>query len=92
MASATVSHDQIIHLLSELAHIKAPSVETDLIESGLLDSLLLVELVSGLEQRFDVRVSFDDIELDNFRSVKNITEFINQRGAPQTMAVSHQAE
>ena len=88
MTVATVSHDQIMRLISELAHTEALTAETDIIESGLLDSLLFVELLSGLEERFGVRVSFDDIELDNFRSVRQIAEFINRRSAQETMAVS----
>ena len=56
-----------------------------------MDHLTLVMLMSGLEERYGVRVSFDDIEFDNFRSVKKIAEFVNQRRAPQTMAVSGQA-
>jgi acyl carrier protein len=79
MTVTTVSHDQIMRLISEFAHIEAPSVETDLIESCLLDSLLFMELLSGLEERFGLRVNFDDIEFDNFRSVGNIAEFVNRR-------------
>jgi acyl carrier protein len=91
MTVATVSHDQITRLISELAHIEAPDVEADLIESGLLDSLLFVELMSRLEGRFGVRATFDDIELDNFRSVMKIAEFVNRRSSPQMMAVSCRA-
>ena len=88
MTIATVSDDQIMRLISELAHTEALSAETDIIESGLLDSLLFVELLSRLEERFGVSVTFDDIEFDNFRSARQIAEFINSRSAPQTMAVS----
>ena len=88
MTVATVSHDQIMRLISELAHTEALTAEADIIESGLLDSLLFVELLSGLGERFGVRVSFDDIELDNFRSVRQIAEFINRRSAQETLAVS----
>jgi acyl carrier protein len=80
-----------MRLISELAHTDAPSVETDIIESGLLDSLLFVELIAGLEERFGVHITLDDIELDNFRSVRKIAEFVNRRSAPQTMAVSGHA-
>ncbi len=91
MAGAKFSHDQISRLISDLAHIEAPSAETDLIESGLLDSLLVVELVVALEKRFGVHISFDDIEFDNFRSVKSIAEYASQRAAPQAMTASLKA-
>lgn len=81
-------HDRINKLLSARIHIEAPSVEVDLMESGLLDSLLLVELMAGLEEEFGVKISFDEIELDNFRSVARIAEFVRHQSAVQEMVLS----
>ncbi len=81
-------HDRINKLLSTRIHIEAPSVEVDLMESGLLDSLLLVELMAGIEEEFGVKISFDEIELDNFRSVARIAEFVRRQSAVQEMALS----
>jgi acyl carrier protein len=88
MTNGTVSYDQITHLLSEKVHINPPSLEADLLESGLLDSLTLVELMSSLEEQFGIHISFDEIEIDNFRSVKNIAEFINGHGTNKELVVS----
>ncbi|MCI0664375.1 MAG: acyl carrier protein [Acidobacteria bacterium] len=88
MTNGTVSYDQITHLLSEKVHIKPPSLEADLLESGLLDSLTLVELMSSLEEQFGIRISFDEIEIENFRSVKNIAEFVNGHGTNKELVVS----
>lgn len=88
MISNTVTHDQIIRLLSERVHVEAPSVDTDLMESGLLDSLTLVELMSSLEEEFGITISFDEIELDNFRSVASITEFVSQRSGVMELAAT----
>ncbi|MBK9707750.1 MAG: acyl carrier protein [Acidobacteria bacterium] len=79
--------NSIIRILSEKIHVEVPSVETDLMESGLLDSLTLVELMASLEEKFGISISFDDIELDNFRSVDRIAEFVgNQTSMNQMMA------
>jgi acyl carrier protein len=83
-----VSNDRIIHLLSERIHVEAPSADTDLMESGLLDSLTLVELMSSLEEQFGINISFDEIEIDNFRSARRIAEFVNRRSMLQEVAVS----
>ncbi|HEU0175666.1 MAG TPA: acyl carrier protein [Blastocatellia bacterium] len=88
MVLTAVSNDRIIHLLSERVNVEAPSADTDLMESGLLDSLTLVELMSSLEEQFGVHISFDEIEIDNFRSARRIAEFVNQRRRPQEMTVS----
>ncbi len=79
--------DRVTKLLSEKIHVEAPSAETDLMESGLLDSLTLVELMAGLEEEFGVKISFDEIELDNFRSVNRIAEFVAQQSAVEQPAL-----
>ena len=89
MVFSDVSTDQIIHLLSEKVHIQAPSADTDLMESGLLDSLTLVELMSSLEEQFGIHISFDEIEFDNFRSARRIAEFVNHRSRPQEVTVPY---
>ncbi|HKQ75614.1 MAG TPA: acyl carrier protein [Blastocatellia bacterium] len=89
MGLTAVSNDRIIHLLSERVHVEAPSADTDLMESGLLDSLTLVELMSTLEEQFGVHISFDEVEIDNFRSARRIAEFVNQRTSPQQVTISY---
>jgi acyl carrier protein len=89
MVLSAVSNDRIIHLLSERIHVEVPSADTDLMESGLLDSLTLVELMSSLEEQFGINISFDEVEIDNFRSARRIAEFVNQRSRPRAMAVSY---
>ncbi len=81
MVSDNILYDQITHLLSEKVLIEAQSVDTDLIDSGLLDSLTLVELMTSLEEQFGIHISFDEIEIDNFRSVTRIAEFVSQRSS-----------
>ena len=86
MVFSPVLNDQIIHLLSERVHVEAPSADTDLMESGLLDSLTLVELMSSLEEQFGINISFDEVEIDNFRSASRIAEFVNRRRNLQQLA------
>jgi methoxymalonate biosynthesis acyl carrier protein len=56
--------------------VLVPSTETDLLETGRLDSVGLVELLVRLEQRFGVRVELENLEIDHFRSVAAIATFI----------------
>jgi acyl carrier protein len=72
-------HDKITKLLSEKVLIEASTVETDLVETGLLDSLKLVELMTSLEDEFGITISFDEIEIENFRSVASIAEYVSRR-------------
>ena len=56
-------------LFAEKFNLDVASAETDLIETGLLDSLALVELLAQKEESFDVPISTYDLELENFRSI-----------------------
>ncbi|MBO0861052.1 MAG: acyl carrier protein [Chloracidobacterium sp.] len=73
-------------LFAEKFNLDVASAETDLIETGLLDSLVLVELLAQLEESFDVSISTDDLELENFRSIDTIVRFLAARSAVETVA------
>jgi D-alanine--poly(phosphoribitol) ligase subunit 2 len=65
-------------LFSEVLNVEVSSAEEDLFESGLLDSQKFVELLLGLEERFDVHISVDDFEAENFRCLTNIATLVLQ--------------
>jgi D-alanine--poly(phosphoribitol) ligase subunit 2 len=62
-------------LMLELA-----SADVDLIDTGLLDSLGLVEVLFELEQRFGVELSLEDLDIDSFRTTKRIAALIEHHG------------
>ena len=45
-----------------------PTYDTDLLDSGVLNSLKFVELLVHLEQEFGTQVQLNECEWDNFRS------------------------
>ncbi|ONI82921.1 hypothetical protein ALI144C_17860 [Actinosynnema sp. ALI-1.44] len=55
----------------------------DLIASGLITSLSLVRLVSGLSAEFGVDIDAADLRPDYFRSVASIAEFLGAAPQPQ---------
>lgn len=75
---ATLEH-RIRGLLLETLHVEVPSPDTDLFESGVLDSLGFVEILLQLEGEFGIKVSLDDLEIDRFRSVGKIAAFVASR-------------
>lgn len=73
---------QQITKLFEMLNVEVPSHDTDLFDSGLLDSLMFVELLMQLEAQMSVSVSLEQLEPENFRSIQHITSFVlRQRGA-----------
>jgi acyl carrier protein len=54
--------------------IQSPT--TDLLESGLLDSLGLVDLLAHMERQFGISLDIEDFEIDDFRSVTTIASLL----------------
>lgn len=73
--------------LAEVLHVDVPSRETDLIRTGRLDSVGLVDLLLRLERHYGVRVEMETLEIDEFRSLGSITAFVAAR-IPRTDPVS----
>jgi acyl carrier protein len=72
-------YQKLTELFAKKLNLEVSSVDTDLVETGLLDSLALIELLAQLEETFGVSVSTDDLELENFRSITSIAGFVNRR-------------
>jgi len=63
-------------VLSQILNEDVPSNDTDLIETGMLDSLALVSLIMELETSFEIDIDFDDLELESFRSIDSMAAYI----------------
>lgn len=74
-----VLEDQISRILSEKLHLDVHSSEVDLFETGVVDSMALVSLLASLEEKFGISVLLEDLEIDHFRSISRIAEFVEQR-------------
>ena len=60
-------------------HVDVPSADTDLLESGILDSLQFVDLLVSLEQEFGFRLSIEAIELDDLRTLSRLATLLASR-------------
>jgi acyl carrier protein len=78
-------HQKLTELFARKLNLEVASVDLDLVETGLLDSLSLVELLAQLEETFGVSISADDLELEHFRSIASIAGFLARR-APASEA------
>ena len=79
MPAAPDLQGRIVRLFAERLNLEIPSAETDLFESGALDSMGFVELLAQIEREFGVEVALGDIEMDTFRSITRIAEFVAAR-------------
>jgi len=48
----------------------------DLLDAGLIDSFGILELVSGVEQRFDVEIDFDELDPEGLTVLDTFCAFV----------------
>ena len=72
-----VLHAQLRAFFSEKLSVKVSSVDADLIQTGILDSLALVELLVYIEKEFGTEISLDDIGIEDFHSIAKIAEYVD---------------
>jgi acyl carrier protein len=70
---------RVAEIFRDRLNAEVPSVDSDLFESGTLDSLAFVNLLVYLEEAFKVKVSLDDLEVDDFRSISRVSKVIDAR-------------
>jgi acyl carrier protein len=69
-------HTELLALFSEKLYVRIMSEDTDLFESGILDSQKFVELLLEIEKYFGTWIDAEDFEIDNFKCVKKIANLI----------------
>ena len=52
--------------------------DADLLEEGILDSLMIMMLVTNLESAFSIYIDPDDIEEENFSTVEDIWNLVKK--------------
>jgi D-alanine--poly(phosphoribitol) ligase subunit 2 len=67
---------RIAELIGRTLLIEVPSPDTDLIDSGLIDSLALVTLITEIEAEFGLQLPLDEFEIERFRSVDQIAAYV----------------
>ncbi|WP_405411861.1 acyl carrier protein [Streptomyces decoyicus] len=67
---------RVARLLGDVLHIDPPAPGTDLIGTGLLDSIGFMHLFVALEREFGIGVATADLSPDRFRTVESIAAFV----------------
>jgi D-alanine--poly(phosphoribitol) ligase subunit 2 len=68
----------VIAALADLG-VDSADADIDLLDAGLLDSLGLVSLIAELEERMDIHIPFEELGIDDFRTIKSITGVVEGR-------------
>ena len=85
MPDTVTIEQKVLSLLTDDLQLPVPDAATDLIDEGILDSLVFVDLISRLEETFGFEIDLSDLEIDEFRSARQIAAYVQtQTGGPAT--------
>ena len=88
MRQQTSIRRNVTSIVCETLTIENISYEVDLIDSGLLDSLSLVQLMVSFEEEFNIRFEPEDLDFDDYRSVKSMTKMISLLSQSTSLSIS----
>jgi len=75
---------QLVAFLRDITSCPELSVETELVESGIADSLTMMDLLVFVETELNVRLENSDLNADTFRTPATLAGLIAARlGAPR---------
>ena len=57
------------------------TAETNLLDEGYLDSLLVMDMVVHIEKQYGVAIDSADISPQHFRSIRTLAMFVTEQGA-----------
>jgi acyl carrier protein len=73
----------VTQIIRDALHTEVDDPDRDLIEGSVLDSLAVVELLFEIERALNVQLALDEMEIDDFRSVRRIARFAASRADPR---------
>ncbi len=53
--------------------------DEDIFARGLINSLFVMQLVLYIEKEFDIVCQGEDLDMDNFRSINKINDFVSRK-------------
>lgn len=69
----------VSNYFARLTGLTAVDETVDVFESGLVNSLAVIQMISFVEKEFRIRVELDDLDRENFRSIRAVTEFVDRK-------------
>jgi acyl carrier protein len=68
--------ERIQSIFHEELQIDPPKIDDELIEVGILDSMMFVSLLMHLEDEFNVTVAIQDVEISDFNTIEKIARMV----------------
>ncbi len=69
---------EVLALVRSIAEDIPDDTSVDLIKEGLIDSPVMIELLTVIEEKYNIEFDGDDISKENFNCVDSMTELIKK--------------
>jgi len=73
--------ESVTKFLLDSVHIANLKDDDHIFESGIVNSLFAVELMTFLEKTFAIEIGMDDLDMENFKSIHATTGFVMKKKA-----------
>lgn len=82
MNTAEAIRRKVQQLARDLGHDARGLTDDEILpQSGLLDSAAILELILWVESEFNIEIDQSELSLDNFGTIRRMTEYIEPRRA-----------
>jgi acyl carrier protein len=65
-------------IFAERLQMDAPSADTELLESGLLNSLQFVDFLTAIERAFHISIPLADLDFDRLTTLAGLAQLVNE--------------
>ncbi len=72
--------ERILQFLREKNRDKAIEADTELFQSGAVNSLFALEIVMFVEDEFHIKLKKNDLKIENFSTVERIAALVERTG------------
>ena len=74
-------NDTVRNFINNSINIDGLGDDENLFESGIVNSLFAVQLMTFVERSFGIEIGMEDLDVENFKSVNATATFINRKSA-----------
>jgi methoxymalonate biosynthesis acyl carrier protein len=71
--------ERVTNFILSSINVQGLDEEDHLFESGIVNSLFAVQLMTFIEKTFRIEVGMDDLDIENFKSIKATAAFVMRK-------------
>lgn len=71
--------NEILEMLLKINPYEEITENTLLLEEGIIDSLALLLLIAEIEKKYDIKIPFDELQIEDFETIDKIEQLIKEK-------------